>query len=72
MPELFYKKYCKLADIGDCIAGMSEEHARKYVQKMQLDPDYSHGIIRPTQKTTIIVVDVFVDFLRKMDDQKFR
>lgn len=72
MTELFYKRYSKLSDIGDCIAGMTEEHARKYVRKMQLDPDYSHGIIQPTQKTTIIEVDVFVDYLRKMDEEKFR
>lgn len=70
--EVFYKKYCKLSDIGDCIAGMTEDHARKYLREMELDPEFAHGIIRPTQKTTILEVDVFINFLRKMDDKKFR
>lgn len=62
----------KLEDVSQVIVGMSPESARQFVQKMRLDPEYSDGVIKPTQRTTIVLIHRFLEFLQKMDDQKFR
>ena len=72
MEEKYFKKYCVLSRIGDCVAGMTPAQARNYINRMKLDPEYSHGVACPTQKTTIINVDIFYEFMLKMDERKFK
>lgn len=52
--------------------GLGKQQCRNYVNQMELDPEYADGVIRPTQKTTIVIVDKFVDYLRKMDEGRFQ
>lgn len=62
----------KPEDVDRVIVGLGVQSARQYVDLMRKDPDFSDGVIKPTQRTTIVILHRFLEFLRKMDDSKFR
>lgn len=53
------------------IIGLGEEQAEKYVREMYRNPEFSDGVIKPTQRTTIVMIDRFFDFMKWKDDRKF-
>ncbi|MCR8969302.1 hypothetical protein [Facklamia sp. 7083-14-GEN3] len=58
--------------LPDVILGLGKQQAAKYVSEMYQDPEFSDGVIKPTQKTTIVIISRFIDFLRKKDSTKFK
>lgn len=58
--------------LPDVILGLGKQQAAKYVSEMYQDPEFSDGVIKPTQKTTIVIISRFIEFLRKMDAEKFK
>lgn len=62
---------CLTSELPNVIKGLGVKSAYEYVNKMYQDPEFSDGIIKPTQRTTIVIVERFMDFLRKMDNEKF-
>ncbi|KAA9219175.1 MULTISPECIES: hypothetical protein [Aerococcus] len=63
---------CTTSEIPEIFRGIGRQQAAKYVQAMYRNPEFSNGVIKPTQRTTVVILSRFVDFLRYMDDQKFK
>lgn len=61
---------CLTQALPEVVIGLGKDRAEKYVTKMAKDPDFSDGIIRPTQKTTIVIIERFIGFMRKMEDER--
>lgn len=51
--------------------GIEKRNAEKLVAEMYKHPDYSDGIMKPTNRMTLVNVDKFVEFLRFKDSQRF-
>lgn len=62
----------KPEDVDRVIVGLSVQSARQYIDLMRKDPEFTDGVIKPTQRTTIVILNRFLEFMRKMDDNKFR
>lgn len=62
----------KAESVSEVIIGLKAQNAKQYINKMRNDPEYSHGVICPTQRTTIVLLQPFLEFMRKMDDNKFK
>ncbi|KAA9231687.1 MULTISPECIES: hypothetical protein [Aerococcus] len=63
---------CITSEIPYIFQGIGRQQAAKYVNAMYHNPEFSDGVIKPTQRTTIIIISRFVDYLRYMDEQKFK
>lgn len=63
---------CKNTALPQLFVGLSKRQCLDYVDQMEQDAEFSSDVIRVTQKTTIVVVASFLEFLRKMDDNKFK
>lgn len=62
----------KTSRLPDLFPGLGKQQCQQYVAAMYLNPDFSDGVIKPTQKTTVVVVSRFLDYLRYMDEVKFK
>lgn len=63
---------CTTQKIPEVIPGIGRQQAEIYVRKMYEHPDFCDGVVRPTQKTTIVKLNRFMDFMQWMDDNKFK
>ncbi|MDK6688287.1 hypothetical protein QP246_02285 [Aerococcus urinae] len=63
---------CTSQKLPELFQGLGKQQAEKYVKHMYRNPDFSDGVIKPTQRTTIVILERFIDYLRYMDDQKFK
>ncbi len=52
--------------------GLSERQAVDYVSEMYQTKEFADGVIKPTSRTTLVLVDRFIDFMRYKDDQRFK
>lgn len=60
-----------VSNLPNLFAGLSERQCREYVNAMERSPEYSGGVIRPTQKTSLVVIETFVEYLRHMERTRF-
>lgn len=51
--------------------GIEKRNAEKLVSEMYKNPKFSDGIIKPTQRITLVNVDKFTEFLRFKDEERF-
>lgn len=63
---------CTTAEIPNIFQGIGKQQAVVYVKAMYSNPDFSDGVIKPTQRTTVVILKRFVEYLKYMDDQKFK
>ncbi|KAA9296579.1 MULTISPECIES: hypothetical protein [Aerococcus] len=63
---------CTVSAIPEIFRGIGKQQAAKYIKEMYLNPEFTDGVIKPTQRTTIVIISRFIDYLRYMDDQKFK
>lgn len=62
----------KVSQLPDYFVGLGKQQVELYVREMYANPEFTDGVIKPTQKTTIVLLDRFISFLRYMDEQKFK
>lgn len=72
VPDNNFVYACRTQELPDIFYGLGKAQAEQYVKAMYRNPEFSDGIIKPTQRTTIVILGRFVDYLRYMDDQKFK
>lgn len=60
------------SEIPNYFVGIGKQQAIKYVSEMYVHPDFSDGVIRPTQKTTLVLPNRFLDFLRFKEEKRFK
>lgn len=52
--------------------GIEKRTAEKYVSEMYTHPDYSDGVMKPSNRLTLVNVERFVEFLRFKDSDRFK
>ena len=62
---------CKNTALPQLFVGLSKRQCLDYVDQMERDTEFSKDVIRVTGKTTIVVVASFLEFLRKMENERF-
>ena len=62
---------CKNTSLPQLFVGLSKRQCLDYVDQMEQDTEFSKDVIRVTGKTTIVVVASFLEFLRKMENERF-
>ena len=62
---------CKNTALPQLFVGLSKRQCFDYVDQMEQDTEFSKDVIRVTGKTTIVVVASFLEFLRKMENERF-
>lgn len=63
---------CLTSKLPEVILGLGKQQAQIYVREMYQDPNYSDGVIKPTNKTTIVIISRFIEFLKAKEEAKFR
>lgn len=63
---------CITSKLPEVILGLGKQQAQVYVREMYQDPNYSDGVIKPTNKTTIVIISRFVEFLKSKEEAKFK
>ncbi|WP_311432232.1 hypothetical protein [Facklamia hominis] len=63
---------CITSKLPEVIIGLGKQQAQVYVREMYQDPNYSDGVIKPTNKTTIVIISRFVEFLKSKEEAKFK
>lgn len=63
---------CITSKLPDVILGLGKQQAQAYVREMYKDPNYSDGVIKPTNKTTIVIISRFIEFLKAKEEGKFK
>ncbi len=62
---------CITSKLPEVIIGLGKQQAQVYVREMYQDPNYSDGVIKPTNKTTIVIISRFIEFLKSKEEAKF-
>ena len=62
---------CLTSKLPEVILGLGKQQAQIYVREMYQDPNYSDGVIKPTNKTTIVIISRFIEFLKAKEEAKF-
>lgn len=62
---------CRNTSLPQIFVGLSKRQCVDYVEQMEQDEEFSDDVIRVTQKTTIVVVASFLDYLKKMQRTRF-
>ena len=62
---------CITSKLPEVILGLGKQQAQIYVREMYQDPNYSDGVIKPTNKTTIVIISRFIEFLKSKEEAKF-
>lgn len=63
---------CITSKLPEVILGLGKQQAQVYVREMYQDPNYSDGVIKPTNKTTIVIISRFIEFLKSKEEAKFK
>ena len=63
---------CITSKLPEVILGLGKQQAQVYVREMYQDPNFSDGVIKPTNKTTIVVISRFMEFLKAKEEGKFK
>ena len=63
---------CITSKLPEVIIGLGKQQAQVYVREMYQDPNYSDGVIKPTNKTTIVIISRFIEFLKSKEEAKFK
>lgn len=63
---------CITSKLPEVILGLGKQQAQIYVREMYQDPNYSDGVIKPTNKTTIVIISRFIEFLKSKEEAKFK
>ncbi|RYC97896.1 hypothetical protein [Facklamia hominis] len=63
---------CITSKLPEVIIGLGKQQAQVYVREMYQDPNFSDGVIKPTNKTTIVIISRFIDFLKSKEEAKFK
>ncbi len=63
---------CITSRLPEVILGLGKQQAQVYVREMYQDPNYSDGVIKPTNKTTIVIISRFIEFLKSKEEAKFK
>ena len=63
---------CITSKLPEIILGLGKQQAQVYVREMYQDPNYSDGVIKPTNKTTIVIISRFIEFLKSKEEAKFK
>ncbi|EKB54501.1 hypothetical protein [Facklamia hominis] len=63
---------CITSKLPEVIIGLGKQQAQVYVREMYQDPNYSDGVIKPTNKTTIVIISRFIEFLKSKEETKFK
>ena len=59
-------------NLPQVIVGISEQVATLYAKEMYENPEFTDGVIKPTQKMTLVDPHRFVEFLRYKDANRFK
>jgi len=62
---------CITSKLPEVIIGLGKQQAQVYVREMYQDPNFSDGVIKPTNKTTIVIISRFIEFLKSKEEAKF-
>ncbi len=68
----FVPPYATVSKLPDILAGLGKGQCQKYVALMKQEVEFCDGIIQPTQKTTLVDIGRFIQFLKYMDERKFK
>ena len=63
---------CITSKLPEVILGLGKQQAQVYVREMYQDPNFSDGVIKPTNKTTIVIISRFIEFLKSKEEAKFK
>lgn len=63
---------CITSKLPEVIIGLGKQQAQVYVREMYQDPNFSDGVIKPTNKTTIVIISRFIEFLKSKEEAKFK
>lgn len=55
---------CTTSEIPNVFKGIGKQQAFVLVKEMYAHAEFSDGVIRVTNRTTVVLIDRFIDFLR--------
>ena len=64
-------KYATIKELPTIFYGTSERQMRMYVDQMKMDSEFRDAIISPTKRTTLVNIERFTEYLRKMEDEQW-
>lgn len=62
--------YCTTAELPKYIDGLGKQQCKLYVAEMYKHPDFHNDVAKPTQKTTIVNIKRFVDFMKAKENER--
>ena len=74
IPETVYIKVpllIKTQQLPNWFDRMGRRQAEDYVLEMYKHPKYSDGVVKTSQRSTFVIPDRFIDFLKHRADSQF-
>lgn len=65
-------EWIKVQDLPKVFVGVGKQTCERFARLMYDNDDFSDGVMKPTTKLTLVEYDRFVEFLKYMDDTKFK
>lgn len=65
-------EYCIASELPTFIKGLGKQQCKLYVAEMYQHPDFHDDVIKPTQKTTVVNINRFIEFLKAKEEERFR
>lgn len=65
-------EYCITSELPTFIKGLGKQQCKLYVAEMYQHPDFHDDVIKPTQKTTVVNINRFIEFLKTKEEERFR
>lgn len=65
-------EYCITSELPTFIKGLGKQQCKLYVDEMYQHPDFHDDVIRPTQKTTLVHINRFIEFLKAKEEARFK
>ena len=63
-------EYCITSELPNFIKGLGKQQCKLYVAEMYQHPEFHDDVAKPTQKTTIVNIKRFVDFLKTKENER--
>lgn len=63
-------EYCITSELPNFIKGLGKQQCKLYVAEMYQHPEFHNDVAKPAQKTTIVNIKRFVDFLKIKENER--
>lgn len=63
-------EYCITSELPNFVKGLGKQQCKMYVSEMYQHPEFHNDVAKPTQKTTVVNIKRFVDFLKTKENER--